>query len=693
MERETVILTTLSMSTSRKNYSYYYFEKDGKRLYCDGLLSVEAGTKYYMSQYGVDRIVVIASKETQEAQIGQKTVSADKRLLEGRSLARISSFKQASTDADLFFERISFFWNGFQTKDFGKEIDGIRKRELISITRKVLQSKGVRNPKSEWFDAICRNGLYPAISAAVKTDIEQAFLKEADYQRYSDSAWKEAELDFQEKMDRRISADDFFAWIEKNEKKLSWLAKEAFCRIYQDRLNQWLAEADLHSAEAANTMRERAIQYRDAILRLTEEINVLKTNRLQRELAYLQRTLYIALAPDLKLSRLDVAEENAPIITVVSDQDVYEIIRHIRGSETADIRLLIDVQGGNRTSSYEMNSLLSILKNYESIDCSFCAVDFNVRNYANKIQDETQRYSIADLVAAMNAFITYGRAKQFQKYCEKSIAKKEPDVNPLLNEMTKLEESLTLCNVSGIKDALRNIKRLFADRNAVGKTFQDAYLRTLQDGIERDYRDIIITPDESIDLESLIGWTIKKGFFQQAITLAEALIPNEIVRCGILYYADTPETRNKAKKMFAEKLRDTDERERWKFRDLDYYFIKCYCIPSVLRAAFEKANPKRLSKDNKPLKNDPSILLSLLDKNNNATFTQISDLMNRYRDICDLRNTIAHASGETVSSGMLKKKMDGFWKAFRKCKQWADKNSKTILFLKYEEIANSQNRR
>ena len=67
---ETVILTTLSMMTGRKTYSYYYVQKNETRLYCDGLLSVEAGTKYYLSQERVDRIVVIASKETSQARFG-----------------------------------------------------------------------------------------------------------------------------------------------------------------------------------------------------------------------------------------------------------------------------------------------------------------------------------------------------------------------------------------------------------------------------------------------------------------------------------------------------------------------------------------------------------------------------------------------------------------------------------------------
>lgn len=38
-------------------------------------------------------------------------------------------------------------------------------------------------------------------------------------------------------------------------------------------------------------------------------------------------------------------------------------------------------------------------------------------------------------------------------------------------------------------------------------------------------------------LYDLLKWTLKKGFYQQTLTIFESKIPNEIVERGIYYYA------------------------------------------------------------------------------------------------------------------------------------------------------------
>lgn len=682
MPNETVILTTLSTLFNRKMYSYYYVEEGEKRLYCDGLLSVEAGTKYYLSQNKVDRIVAIASRETRQTNVRNRMIETDKRLYEGRSLAKGSSFKRNATDADLFFERVSSYWNGFRNKDLATEIEPVRRRELQSIVRKVLRNKGESCPKDRWFDVIGRNGYNRDVEKAVRENIEASFLTEADYRRYSDDAWKAAELDFQKKMSQRLSVDDFFLWLEASGKKLSWLGREAFCRLYQTRLNQWLREADYHSAEAANAMRDRASQYRDAIQRLTEELNTLKTNRLRRELSYLQRKLFLDLAPELRLSPKKDEQAAAPEITVVPDGDIYEIIRHIRGKSKSGLRLLIDVQGGNRTSSYEMNSLLSILKNTESIECTYTAVNFNVRNYVNEIRDETNRYRIADLVAAMNAFVAYGRAKQLRSFCEESaagevsIVREDSAVGTLLQYMTSLEDGLALCNAFAIRDNLKEIMHFFAERRNKNEEFKNAYIRTLQDSIEKDYASIEMNGD-NIDLQSMIDWALRKEYYQQAITLAEDLIPGEIVRSGILCYALTEAQRDEAKAWFQNKYQQAAPRDLWKFQDPDYYFVKFECsIKGIQNAQFVNNGANQSG-------------LSLRTQATRIGFKwDIIGVKQRYNNICNLRNSIAHAAANAAITGeKVKQTIQNFWEQYNLCKNQLEPNRKEVLRLTFDDIS------
>lgn len=59
-----ILLVSLGNRESQLEYQYYYYEKEGTALYCDGLLLAEAGTKYVLSKVDLDEIVVIGSGAT-----------------------------------------------------------------------------------------------------------------------------------------------------------------------------------------------------------------------------------------------------------------------------------------------------------------------------------------------------------------------------------------------------------------------------------------------------------------------------------------------------------------------------------------------------------------------------------------------------------------------------------------------------
>ena len=128
---------------------------------------------------------------------------------------------------------------------------------------------------------------------------------------------------------------------------------------------------------------------------------------------------------------LDVNKERAIGVKFVAEQDDKEqkdnilgIVNTILGISTdpeEEICLYMDMQGGNRTSGFVRNAVVSILNNQTTSRVSLkfiVATNFNGSTISeNEIVDETRRYKITDLVSGMNAFLRYGKADMIKQYC------------------------------------------------------------------------------------------------------------------------------------------------------------------------------------------------------------------------------------------------------------------------------------
>ena len=60
------MLTTLStLDFERAKLSAYFYEENtGEKIYCNGISAQEPGSKYILSKYQIDQIVVVGTKQT-----------------------------------------------------------------------------------------------------------------------------------------------------------------------------------------------------------------------------------------------------------------------------------------------------------------------------------------------------------------------------------------------------------------------------------------------------------------------------------------------------------------------------------------------------------------------------------------------------------------------------------------------------
>ena len=206
------------------------------------------------------------------------------------------------------------------------------------------------------------------------------------------------------------------------------------------------------------------------------------------------------------------------------------IVNALYGTGEEEVNLYIDVQGGNRTSGYVRNAVLSILNNQETDRVHICKIiGTNFMSWlmeGSQIVDETARYKITDLVSGMNAFIRYGKADMIQNYCEELGISEESAIAKLVDYMVSIDDAISLCNMTALVENIQGLGTFFGEEQVGGKSAVENIFEILKDGIKRDYGKLLPESSmEEIDYLELISWCNRKGFVQQALTLIEDKMP------------------------------------------------------------------------------------------------------------------------------------------------------------------------
>lgn len=233
--------------------------------------------------------------------------------------------------------------------------------------------------------------------------------------------------------------------------------------------------------------------------------------------------------------------------TIQDEKDNITELVHTLCEPNERINLYIDMQGGNRTSNYLRNVVLSILTN-QLDDRVFLkkivATKFEFSNYINEIVDETQRYKIIDLASGMNAFIRYGKADIINKYCS-DVDIEDSTFKTLVYHMVDIDSALSLCDINSLVRKIIQIKILFARVEKNPNNNNSPTYQVFLDGIRQDYKNLIdnidisnidinVTDIDNIDIDNIINpsfylylieWSVEKGFIQQALTLIESKMP------------------------------------------------------------------------------------------------------------------------------------------------------------------------
>ena len=210
---------------------------------------------------------------------------------------------------------------------------------------------------------------------------------------------------------------------------------------------------------------------------------------------------------------------------------IHEILDELRNHKKA--KVYVDIHGGIRSTQQLVSSILSLL-HLEGIGISSNNV-FNVRKdgyNTSFIENAGNTFRIMDFVSGMNEFMSYGRTgslERFYKTEKKSIDSSLKSVTDtsqgsesnIVSIFKEIASGIQLCDINSFENGLDKLKDI-----DISAQNPDSFLSIFWNDVEANYKGLL-GPDRTVLDE--IKWCISKGFFQQALTLIESRMPEELI--------------------------------------------------------------------------------------------------------------------------------------------------------------------
>lgn len=331
----------------------------------------------------------------------------------------------------------------------------------------------------------------------------------------------------------------------------------------------------------------------------------------------------------------------------ISDKDlltidtITNIVNETINEKNKEIELYLDSQGLTPTDGNVLLSTFMMANRKIGYKCTIKGLinTKRVKNaFAGQIADAFESYHVQKLVEAIDLFLDYGKVTAIKEYW-KSLNVKYDTIDVLFAAMNCVDEGITLCNIDLIIYGIKFIKKVAKEYIESGR-IENIYYDFIINSIIADYGDMINKDD--VYLYDLLKWTLKKGFYQQTLTIIESKVPDDMVERGIYYYAKNKNDIEDFLKHLNVQYWNEQIKMRWVFNDVNHYFIKNYGRfaidnrqkPDFVAKDFAHFKVEVLKGENK------DVAKAYSDLNNDNL---LEDLFYSYYRIGYLRNQVNHA--------------------------------------------------
>ena len=188
-----------------------------------------------------------------------------------------------------------------------------------------------------------------------------------------------------------------------------------------------------------------------------------------------------------------------------------------------------DMTGGFRHTSMLMLSIIQLLK-YRGIEIGEILYSDPAKKIVYPVNEIQQVFT---LITGADEFVKFGSVEALQEYFGENP---NAATEKLLAAMKRFSEAIKICYTSAIETELQNLgKQIKIFRETGNKDVQSELFAKIIDTVEAEYGNLITENPRRIDI---IRWCMKKGFWQQAMTLCTEWLPEEIIDRKIFFPKD-----------------------------------------------------------------------------------------------------------------------------------------------------------
>ena len=210
-------------------------------------------------------------------------------------------------------------------------------------------------------------------------------------------------------------------------------------------------------------------------------------------------------------------ERNILQIARIADA-VTDFAKKYAGSE---VIVHADMTGGFRHTSMLMLSIIQLL--------SYRGIKIGEVLYSEPAGREVYRMTeiqrMFTLITGADEFVKFGSVEALSEYFG---ANPLPAVKDLLEAMNRFSEAIKICRTSAIEGELENLGRHIKNfREHPDRDLKSELFAKIIDTIEHEYGKLI---SKAATRPEIIRWCMRKGFWQQAMTLCTEWLPEEIVK-------------------------------------------------------------------------------------------------------------------------------------------------------------------
>ena len=235
---------------------------------------------------------------------------------------------------------------------------------------------------------------------------------------------------------------------------------------------------------------------------------------------FLRHLKSIMLQEDTKVEVIDI-NENQPEEAIDAASRLIE-----SWTANADAHLYIDTHGGFRDTQLIEEAIIKLVT-ADRLETTVYSVHYE--GSGKSFISEDKAIKIFDFVSGMNEFMNYGRIDSLLKYLDFESNRE------LLKPIIEISEGIQWSNLTSFENGIKHLRNYYKK----DKKVDNIYLSMFEGRIRADYGGLL---GDSLNGIDMLKWCLKKGFYQQALTVIEARIPYDFFAKEIIKLTEDGQT-------------------------------------------------------------------------------------------------------------------------------------------------------